>query len=132
MRAKNPIYIVAWPKTFILPAYTADLRALERQVVHEPLGVEDNADDRAGDVFGIDRSAGADGDDRDRAIDADLPTVGAPEVRERAGRHEHDDDGARLRAELKAERCRDRVVISRRAAADAKRALAVFTADSHP
>ncbi len=36
-----------------------NLRAFERQVIHQPLGIEDEADDGAGDLVRVDRAAGA-------------------------------------------------------------------------
>ena len=47
--------------------------------------------------------AGADSDDYDRSIDADFPAGGFLKSGERLFGHEHDDEGARLDAELKAE-----------------------------
>ena len=90
----------------------ADLRAFERQVIHEPLGIQDEADHRARDAVGVDRAADADRDDRHRSVDADLPAVLALETGERLGGHEHDDHRARLHAELKADRGGDDIVIS--------------------
>src|SRR5580704_11613297 len=110
-------------------ADAADLRALERQIVHEPLGIDDEPDDGARNLVGIDRAAGADRDNGDRTIDADLPAIDAAEARQGLGRHEHDDDGARLRADLKAERGRERVVVSGRLAGDPHRAFAIFATE---
>jgi hypothetical protein len=57
----------------------------------------------AAEGVGIDGPARADRDDYDRSIDADFPAVGFLESGERLFGHEHDDEGARLDAELKAE-----------------------------
>ena len=48
-----------------LPVDAADLGALQRQVVHQALLIEDEPDDRARDAVGVDRAAGPDGDDGD-------------------------------------------------------------------
>jgi hypothetical protein len=56
--------------------------------------------------------------------------AGAIEARKRRRRHEHNDDGSRLRAQLEAERRRDQIIVPDRPAADEKRALAIFTANS--
>src|SRR6478672_5421279 len=96
----------------------ADLRAFERQIVHEAGGIEDEAEDRARQVLGIDGTAGAERHDGDRSVDASLPAISVLESRERLLGHEHDDDRAGLHAELKPERARDQVVISAWAAAD--------------
>src|SRR5690242_21927547 len=58
----------------------ADLRAFEGEVVHQPLGVEDEADHRIGDLVGVDRAAGADRNQHHRAIDANPPAVDALEI----------------------------------------------------
>src|SRR5262245_18025618 len=54
-----------------------DLRALEGEVIHEPLGVEDEADHRARYLVGVDGAAGPDGDDGDGGVGANLPAGGA-------------------------------------------------------
>ena len=82
----------------------ADLRAFKRQVVHEAGRIEDEAEHRARQVLGVDGAAGAERHDGHRSVDADLPAIGAFEACERPLGHEHDDDGAGLHAELKAER----------------------------
>src|SRR5690606_26340692 len=76
--------------------------------------------------------ANADRYDRDRAVDADLPARRSPELVEGLLGHEHDDDGARLHAELKAEGGRERVVTAGRAAVNPQRAFPVFAADAEP
>src|SRR5262249_12178306 len=62
---------------------SADLRALEAQIVHQPLRIEDEGDNRAGELVGIDGPSGTDRDHHDRSIDADLPTIGVLESGER-------------------------------------------------
>ena len=81
----------------------ADLRALEAQIVHQPWRINNEGDDGAGEGVGINGFAGADRDDYDRSIGADLPAGGFLKSGERLFGHEHDDEGARLDAELKAE-----------------------------
>ena len=51
-----------------------DLRAFQRQIVHQALLIEDEADHRAHDLVGVDRAADPHGDDGHRAVDADLPS----------------------------------------------------------
>ncbi len=66
----------SWP----LPADAGDLRALEGQVIHETLLIEDEADDGPLDRVGVDGAADTDGHYRHRSVDADLPAVLAAEV----------------------------------------------------
>ena len=81
----------------------ADLRALKAQIVHQPLRVNNEGDDGAREGFGIDGPACADRDDYDRSIDADFPAICILESSQGFFGHEHDDEGSRLDAELKAE-----------------------------
>src|SRR6185436_16640516 len=105
-----------------------DLRALERQVIHEAPGIEDEADDGAGDLVGVDGAADADGDNGNRGVGADLPAGGVAKLIERLRRHEGYDHRALLHAELKAHRRRYGIVVVDGAAANEQRALAVFSA----
>src|SRR6266542_4675967 len=100
-----------------LPLGATDLGAFERQIVHQPLLIEDEPDHRTTDAVGVDLPAGPNRDDGDRSVDADLPAVGALEIGECCLGHVHDDYGSRLRTELKPDRCRDDVVIAGGAAA---------------
>src|SRR5215471_16315523 len=65
----------------------ADLRALEREVVHQPLRVEDEADHRIGDLVGVDGATGADHDQHHRAVHTNAPAVDALEIGERLRGH---------------------------------------------
>src|SRR6266511_1015054 len=85
-----------------LPLDATDLGAFERQIVHQPLLIEDEPDHRTTDAVGVDLPAGPNRDDGDRSVDADLPAVGALEIGECCLGHEHDDYGSRLRTELRA------------------------------
>src|SRR5690606_25003811 len=81
---------------------------------------------------GVDRTADADGDYGDGGIGSDLPTLRAPELVERLRRHEHDDDGPFLHAELEPDGSGHRVEVIDGATADAQCALAIFAADPEP
>jgi hypothetical protein len=59
----------------VLPVNPADLGAFEREIVHQPLLIEDKAYDRAFHRVAIDRAASAHGDDGNRAVDANLPAI---------------------------------------------------------
>jgi hypothetical protein len=107
----------------------ADLGALERQVIHQALLIEDESDDWACDAVGVDRTADPDSDNGDRTVDAHLPAVRRLELRERLLIHEHDDHRARLRAQLKADRARNDIVIADCLAADVQRPFPIFAAD---
>ena len=57
-----------------------DLGALERQVIHQTLGIEDEAYDGARDLAGVDGPTDPEGYDRDRTVDADFPSGRAAEL----------------------------------------------------
>src|SRR5437588_5545819 len=107
-----------------------DFGAFEGQVIHQPLLIEDETDHGAADAVGIDGTACSDRDDRHRSVHPDLPAIRALKTRQRLLGHEHDDDRARLRAELKTDRTGNDVVIARVAAADVQRAFAIFAANA--
>ena len=113
-----------------LPLDATNLGTFERQIVHQPLLIEDEPDNRTADAIGVDLPACPNRDDRDRSVDADLPAVGALEVGKCRLCHEHDDRGSRLRTELKPDRGRNDVVVAGGAATNVQRAFAIFTANS--
>src|SRR5262245_51940000 len=94
------------------------VRAFRRQIIHEASRIEDEAEHRARQILGVDRAARPERHDGDRSVDARLPAIGVLEARQRLLGHEHYDEAAGLHPELKAERARDQIVISCRAAAD--------------
>src|SRR3954454_5527145 len=113
-----------------LPLDASNLGTFERQIVHQPLLIEDEPDNRTADAIGVDLPACSYRDDGDRSVDADLPAVGSLEVGKGRLCHEHDDRGSRLRTELKPYRGRNDVVVAGGAATNVQRAFAIFTADS--
>src|SRR5271166_4830009 len=120
----------AAPGSAALPGDAGDLGAFEGEIVHQPLLIEDETDDRAGDGVGVDGTAGAHRDDGDRAVDAHSPAVRSLKLRKRRLGHEHDDHGPRLRAELKADRTGDDIVKPGGPATNVQRAFPVFAADA--
>src|SRR4029078_6732618 len=82
----------------------SDLRAFQRQVIHQALLIENKADHRSPDLVGVDRAADPYCDDGYRTIDANLPSGPLIEPIQGIPGHEHDNDRTFLHAELKAER----------------------------
>src|SRR2546421_13107311 len=101
-----------------LSADAADLRTLERQIVHEPFLIEDESDNRTAHTVRIDRPASSNRNYRHRSVYTYLPAIGALKRGQGRGRHEHQDHRSRLRAELKTDRARDDVVVTAGSAAD--------------
>jgi hypothetical protein len=91
---------------------------------------EHESDDRRASGRGIERAAGTGIDDRDRAIDADLPSLALAEIGKRSVGHEAQDDGFRLSADLETDGSGSRAVVIGRRTADSQRAGAVFASDS--
>ncbi len=98
-----------WPVTSLnrsnyLLRYLPELRTFQGKVVHESFVVEDKGDDRVPDGIGIDFPANAKLDDRNAAIDTGFPAIAVDEVVQSLFRHEHDDFGFGLSAQLKPHR----------------------------
>src|SRR5690606_37386348 len=102
-----------------------ELRAFQRQVVHQSLVAEHEADDRVGDAVRAEILTDTELDDRDAAVDTGLPAVARAERFERGIGHEHQHLGTRLAADLEAERSGGEPVVLHRPAADQQRPFTV-------
>ena len=113
-----------------LPVQLGDLRTLERQVAHQALLAENEGEHRIVRDHRVDVGGLALIDHGDLGVAADLPARAVAEVVERLLRHEHDDLGVGLAAQLQADRGRGGAVVAGGLVVDDQGAFAIRAADA--